>query len=250
MINEFIIFSIMVQVSIGPPVSIKTSDVFDYMPTSTNNFNTPQMQTKLVPPSHFTGQHESGHLTQTNPNLNPKQKSPMNIASTYAIENDSFQFGFTNSSARYTSRDPSTELSTSKKHNPKKVKDLDTKSSKYLNRSMAYSINDQFGSESLKKSFPIKIHPVKIKAKLEASSMRSEISRGMINEKSGSETSHLTQQYTRHNHKCVEETMPKMRLMYGEHIDELTSDLIANLSKGIDRKSKDRESSADVNVRF
>ncbi len=217
------------KISIGTTVNLKASDVFNYMPSSslspssssssaasssTNNNDTntdttslkPQPVPDMVPP----GQYQP--TAPTHP-VQPPPKQIMNIASTYAIENDSFRFGFNSDQPRYAPKGVE-PVRVKQKLTIKEASFSAVTTFKLTNKSLA--LHDQFGSESLKKSFPVQINSLKIKPKLEALNNR---------EKPVSK------------HRDVSSASSQnLKLMYGKHIDELTSDLIANLSKDMKKK--------------
>ncbi len=101
-------------------------------------------------------------------------------ASTYAIdENDAFQFGFSN--LKSIESDALTSKLVSAKTKKQKLRDyLDVKGVKYNPPSVTsrstniscYLVNDQFGSESLKRNVPVHINSVKIKAKSDSMDQR------------------------------------------------------------------------------
>lgn len=187
-------------------LKLKTSDVFDYLPTSLNQLS---FARKMSPPNQYEFQNrnsvniptslQSGHcdgqLVHESPAVasadkltslaakyqhQHQQQAPHSaqaqaqaknctIASTYAIdENDSFQFGFSN--LRNIESDSQSSKFIRTKTKKQKLRDyLDIKGVKCNNPNKAnnvcYSVNDQFGSESLKKNVPVHINSLRIKSK-------------------------------------------------------------------------------------
>ncbi len=197
--------------------------------SNNNNKNLTPLKPQLIPEMVSNGQHHiHPHIiqnqSQTEPinqppasisSVEPPAKQLINIASTYAIENDSFHFGF---------NDRNQPLYASKEVEPVRVKqkfpvkeplgNTTATPPKYTTKSL--TIHDQFGSESLKKNYPVQVNPVNLKPKLDALNSREKIT---VKQRDVNSASSQT-----------------LKLIYGKHIDELTSDLISNLSKDLRNK--------------
>lgn len=125
----------------------------------------------LAPPNPQRDRHHQQPPKSAHSQGQANKKCLNTIASTYAIdENDSFQFGFSN--LRNIESDSQSSKFIKSKSKKQKLRDyLDIKGVKCNNPSSkgnydaCYLVNDQFGSESLKKNVPVQINSVKIKSK-------------------------------------------------------------------------------------
>ena len=156
----------------------------------------------------------------------------LNIASTYAIEDDdTFKFGF------------DSRNSVVRPGAPPPVAGLDSNGLDYFNKNLSAIINDRYKSESL---IP-QNKALSNKTELETSDAAAMKSKSINFSSRKAKKSPVPPPAKAKGAAEPRETKneSKIKLLYGKHIDSLTSELIAALSNGINKKISNKKKEAD-----